>query len=288
MKIPWLSNDTLGSLTPQGSKALIYLCDRRPMGMPIRGQIGDAVRETGMCRQTWRRACRELGDLGLIAYATTTRGYEARVTATRRFTWVPTYTDGRLMATSERALKALLCICRALDSRKRTVRMGAQKLSERMGRSVRTAMSALAELRDRQLLNTYRTGRSSWMMVHKPERQGRLSFERPVADQPDALLHILLSYTPERLSRLLSQVNRRGDKRLLELRNRVVSTSEMDDERSWVMKLLRKAGVGFDEARTIVATFMPEQVMGALERMVRRRIKHPGAYLWALLERGVC
>lgn len=208
MRTPFIVEKRLNQMPPASAKVLILLCDECRCNT-VTGKIVDWASSIGFSRAAWRRAVGWLVDVGLIDYHTSNSGFRVKIHYMKRFTWVPSYADGRLRLATPRACKLLLAICRALDNATRSVRIRAATMAARLGRSIRTVQLALRELRDRAIIDSFRTGRSSWFSVIFA---GQPSAAPLIAHRPGLLLRILSTTTRNELSTVLAHLSSRVEK----------------------------------------------------------------------------
>lgn len=288
MKVPFLHDTALADLSPASCKILLFFCDRQRNGVTI-GRVDRDAAALGMSRACWRQRTAELVDAGLVAYEVTTQGYRATQTAYRRFSWVPGFSDGRLRRLSGRASKALLCVCRAADNRFHSVRVRLKTLAIRLGRGIRTASLALAELRRFGVLDTYRTGRSSWMVVRRAEGEEQSEALAPcVAHRSRLALRILTSLPTLNLSQICQQVRRTNQEVGDQLRQAALGAKPLCEAQKRVRQRLVALGLTLDAAGSLVSGYAPQEIVVGLERSGGRFGRKLEQLLRLMLNRGWC
>ena len=278
MRTPFVPESTLREMPPASAKVLILLC-AESRGSRSVGCAVDSAASLGISRALWRSAIDWLVSAGIVRYSTSNRGYQAEIRHGSRFTWVPSYADDRLRRASPRACKALLAICRAISNQTRSIRMKCRTLADRLGRSLRTASLALRELRERQIIDTARTGRSSWFSVVFTDPQGQLFNARPVAHQPSLLLRILSTISRSELSSVLTHLSRRDPS--ASERARCVFVDPPASQRRFVINRLLRFGFDRLTAGALAATYWPDEINAVLSgctdrtspETIRRRLR---------------
>jgi hypothetical protein len=206
---------------------------------------------------------------GLITYETNSRGFQVKVIFGSRFTWVPSYGDDRLLRASPRACKALLAICRAVRNATRSIRMRAQTLAERLGRSIRTAHLALKELRERQMIDSLRTGRSSWFTVIFEDPQQKLVFgDTVVAHRQRLLLRILRSISQTDIAGVLTHLARRAKEVADGVRSALFNPTSR--QRRYASKRLERFGLDSLTIGVLVDSFTPDEINDVLSACTDR------------------
>lgn len=283
MKIPHLDNTTFSCVKPVSSKVLLYLCERLSGGRSV-GFVSDCSDRIHVSERAWRAAVAQLAELGVIEYSSGPGGYVARPLIGSRWTWVPSFGDGRLRLATPRACKVLIAVCRVAHNKTRAIKMRIGTIAERVRRSARTVQLALAELADRSILNAHRTGRANWFVVRAPDDHGL--FDRPeVAHRAGLLLRLLSSSTPEVLSTVIQ--HKRFDRQTASaIRGSWISVRELDTSRRFLVRRLRGFGVDRDNAHVFVLMYTPDEVGAALEMAVGRRTENPTEWIRTHLERG--
>lgn len=211
MRLPFCNECTLQGLSGGAIKALFLLASRKKPGYLVLGLLVDDCRLIGVTPSTCRKYLDELLVVGLITeLKVTTAGYVARVAVPRRFTWVPSFQDERLMRLTPQACKAFYTICRAASNKTRTIRMKLTTLAKRVGRAVRSVQLCLLELRDHGLVDSIRTGRSNIFRLAEPETQHDLPFSDCIAHRCRTLLRIVESTPLPLLAKTLGKMRRRA------------------------------------------------------------------------------
>lgn len=257
MKIPFLDDTRLSDLLPTDAKTLLCACSHARW----RTTLEQASIALGTSTQTLRRSLRRLVDAGLIVVRRIDQGLLIIPLLARRFTYVPGEDPGVFARLSVRAAKALIAVCRGADNKTLSLRMRVGTLAKRLGRSIRTAVLALCELRARGLIDTFRTGRSSWITIRKTEYQGEL-FEPKVAHRADLLLRLLCSTKEELLAQTLSRI-KTSTQGIREVAVSLVKPAE----KSRALGLLVVAGQSRANATGILGAFLPAEVLEAVDRL---------------------
>lgn len=290
MRIPFVGEYTLRCMSPSAAKLLIFLADTSRRGR-CRGTIIDDSAMLQFSRATWRAAMEELLGAGVVVeYATHARGYRARLRPGDRFSWLPSYDDGRYRRLSPRASKVLLVLARAAYNGSSTVRMRQDTIADRLGRSIRTAQLALRELASRCMVFSYRTGRSNWYVLN---RDLALRGEKPRAGRGFAhqttLLLRLLSTTPARaLPGVLAHAARRSIEAGGALRDRILESVEWDARRRQVWDRLIRLGLGEVDAFTVALRSTVEELETLAEMISGRAIADVRRFAQRALDRGWC
>lgn len=273
MRIPLLLQGTVAAMPQTAAKVLLALCGvgRRH----VKGNSVDFSAALGICPATLRRDLAWLTSAGLIDYHTTSRGWVVTIRHGKRFTWAPHYPDDRLRRASPRACHALLAICRALDNRLRAVRMRVETIARRIGRSIRTAHLALQELRLRQIVETVRTGRSSWFSVffREAQEQGELFECHQIAHQSSILLRILSSISQASLSTVLTHLARRPRKGQIAGLVRDSLPPNSPQQRRFAQKRLAMRGIIGETADRLVRRFHVDEICDVLSMTALRGVK---------------
>jgi hypothetical protein len=132
-----------------------------------------------------------------------------------------------------------------------------------MARGMRTVHLALQELRTRDIIDTQRTGRSSWYSVVFQADQMTLFDDHDVAHQQSILLRILRSISLNSLSSTLARLGRRrkGAQEAL-VRNCLVEPEPR--ERQFNYRRLVNAGVEPVQARILANSYTTMEINDVL------------------------
>ena len=264
MRTPFIVEKQLNQMPPASAKVLILLCDECRCNT-VNGKILDWANSIGFSRAMWRRAVQWLVEAKLIDYQTSNCGFRVKIRHGSRFTWVPSYEDGRLRLASPRACKLLLAICRALDNATRSVRIRARTLAARLGRSIRTVQLALRELRERSILDSFRTGRSSWFSVIFA---GQPSAAPLIAHRPDLLLRILSTTTRKELSTVLAHLSSRVEK-IASFSRQLLNVPNPPHKR-FLSRRLRRFGIDDATIPVLIHAYTADELNAALSASTDR------------------
>lgn len=284
MHTPYLPPDTLSTLHPIEAKVLILLCDSEKWGSIIAGTATDFARRAALSRRRWSQAMATLAERGLIQLENRPGGFHARVRPTKRFTWVPSFRDGRLWRASPRALKVLLALARHAGNATGTLRVRLAKVAALLGRGVRSVQLGLNELRRRSCVETYRTGRANWFLIRRPGPDGADDRAPDIAPRARLLVR-LLSSTP--LSHLSQIIQRASEKREQAVR-RLLNPLSNRTHQTGLLRLLVRSGVGRREAAHMAELYTPREILNGLDLLIGRRVRDVGAFLRRALSVGWC
>lgn len=285
MKVVYVNDTVLEALSPAASKVLLWFCS---LPGEIKGTVGEAADTLRMGERSWRRAARSLAEAGLITLRVNTAGFSAVVMPNpKRFTWVPTYEDGRLWLLSPRACKTLLVVARACYGASNTIKLYLATIGRWMGRGKRTVQIGLCELARMGVMSVFRTGRANWFWV--PQAQAVQEPCPKSAPHSGLFMRLLSLTTHSQLTTTIARWRRRVDgEHTAIVRDQILAAPALDDERRAMARLLQRAGVGRDRSMVLATKYTPGEISKSLQLARNRRARKVEDFITTALEKGWC